>query len=310
MGYPVRAGPAVTMDTIELFCGIGLSAMGSVAAGHRLIHAVDINPAAVRIFNCSGLPPVAVTGSVGSARLPEADLWSAGPVCKAFSPGSTLFGTGGETDERNTFPYLMATVTEYRPPRLLIENTFGMQRFAGYLEELKTGLRALGYTVRFGEIDCYDFGVPQHRRRVVFTCTREPLPAWEIEVPWRRLPGPSTVGQLLAVPPPADDEWPLLLPISEKGMAYWNRDPRHAKKHPPMRADLPASTVVSVYRKGLPYGVVEHAGKLWLTGPRLAARMQGLPDSYKLCGTKTDLLEGIGNGFPPPVVTALLRTAP
>lgn len=70
----------------------------------------------------------------------------------------------------------------------------------------------------------------------------------------------------------------------------------------------PASTVVSVYRKGVPYGVVERDGNLFLCGPRLAARLQGLPDSFRLDSmSKTAALEAIGNGFPPRAMAACVE---
>jgi len=84
--------------------------------------------------------------------------------------------------------------------------------------------------------------------------------------------------------------------------------PNHVKKHPPLQLDQPASTVVSVYRKGVPYGIVDYHGTLHHCGPRLAARVQGLPDDFDLSSmSKTSALESIGNGFPSQVVEYFLR---
>jgi DNA (cytosine-5)-methyltransferase 1 len=287
----------------ELFCGMGMSSLGIVRAGLDLKVGVDMNPAAIRAFNAQAiLPPVGVVGLVGAVPLPEdLDLLSGGPVCKAFSPGATLFGTAGKDDPRNTFPYFMAEVEKYRPRYVLIENTSGMRSFGGYVDELVGTLNALGYWCDVLDLDCWWFGIPQHRKRVVFFASRT-AERWKVSVPPHRLPGPEVVGDVLQ-PPPAGDPWPLLIPLSPKALDYFLRDPRHAKKHPPLIPQKPASTVVSVYRKGVPYGVVFIDGEYFHCGPRLAARLQGLPDEFDLSMmVKTSALEAIGNGFPPQVV--------
>ena len=295
------------MDAVELFSGIGISAIGIVRAGHRLVGAVDCEQRFIDTLNAQTiLPNVGIAGLVGEVRVPPAELVCAGPVCKAFSPGATLFGTAGAEDDRNTFPALLKHIRLHGPEHVLIENSYGLRRFTGYVDELINTLGTYGYVVSFDEIDCYDFGVPQHRRRVVFLCSKRKL--WEVKTPSRRPLGPKTVGECLRMPAPEHDPWPLIKPVSAKGLDYFTRDPRHVKKHPPLQLDQPASTVVSVYRKGVPYGIVDYHGTLHHCGPRLAARLQGLPDDFDLSSmSKTSALESIGNGFPSQVVEYFLR---
>jgi len=294
------------MKAIELFCGIGISALGLTEAD--LVAAYDCDAAFVAAFNGQRiLPPVARVSrlSEDSEPPPPCDVLCGGPVCKAFSPGATLFGTSGQSDDRNTFPIFLAAVRHGRPRSFLIENSFGLQRFNGYLEELLTTLVSYGYKVSHGEVDCYDYGVPQHRRRVVILGHRSKTP--RLAEPTRRPGDPAVLGDCLGTAP-AGDPWPLLLPMSAAALNYYLRDPRHIRKHPPLTADKAASTVVSVYRKGVPYGVVHHEGKYWLCGPRLAARLQGVPDAYDLSLlSKTRALEAIGNGFPPAVAAAMVQ---
>jgi DNA (cytosine-5)-methyltransferase 1 len=290
-----------TETAAELFCGMGMSALGLVEAGFDLIDAVDAAGAPVAAFNAQPglLPPVARVGWVGQGlAVGRVDLLSGGPVCKAFSPGARLFGTKGRADRRNTFPVFFAEVDRYRPPYVLIENTFGLARFTGYMNEMLSALDELGYDVEWQEVDAFHFGVPQHRRRLIFLCTRRGYPDWEFFVPAARLPGPEVVGDVLSPPPPGDP-WPLVLPMTDAGYAYFTRDPRHARKHRPLTVDRPAPAVVSNYSRGVPYGVIEIGGELGLVGPRLAARLQGLPDEYDLSAfAKTPALRAIGNGVP------------
>ena len=286
-----------------------MSTVGLVHAGFRVEGACDIDATAVKSFNSQRmLPDVAQVCSVDDYDIPECDLLAGGPVCKAFSPGATLFGTGGKADERNTFPLMLRAIARRKPNYALMENSYGLQRFKGYLAELKDTLFQLGYWITAREINCYDFGVPQYRKRLIFLCTRKGKPHWDWPVtPTRFVGQPKTVGDCMKPKPPShDQDWPLLWPMSEKGLAYFLRDPRHAKKHPPLQMNKAARTVVAVYRKGVPYGVVEYRKKLYLCGPRLAARLQGVPDHFKLYDMKkTAALNAIGNGFPPPVVAQL-----
>lgn len=291
------------MRAVELFCGIGVSSLGLVRAGLDLVLGVDVNRKVIETFNSQDiLPPVGVVGRVGEVPLPPGlDLLSGGPVCRAFSLGARLFGTQGKADPRNTFPVFVSEVERYRPRFILIENTFGLHQFAGYLDELMSVLTSLGYRAGVYDVDCYQFGVPQHRRRVVIFGNRigAELPRFPFS---GRLDGPETVGDCL-YPPPPHDPWPLLIPLSRRALEYYLRDPRHVQKHPPLLPDRPATTVVSVYRKGVPYGVVLLDGKYYHAGPRLAARLQGMPDEYILSMmSKTAALEAVGNGFPPQIM--------
>ena len=288
------------MRSVELFCGIGLSSLGLVKAGTQLMGACDLTKQFIDIFNAqSCLPHVAVAMNVDDYEIPPCDLLSAGPVCKAFSPGATVFGTKGSEDDRNTFPHYFRALERSLPDYILIENSYGLQRFKGYLEEILGKLRYYGYQVECQEIDCYDYGVPQHRRRVIILGSKKG--PWHITKPENRV-GPETVGDCRP--------WDCTRPMTEGELKYWNRDPRHAKKHPPLSFDAPASTVVSNYKRGVPYGAVRMPdGSLSMCCPRLAARLQGLPEEYDVSvGSRTRMFEGIGNGFPPPVIEYLVRS--
>jgi len=290
------------MKAVELFCGMGMSAIGLRGGGATVVGACDIDKRFVKAFNSQTiLPPVAKAISVDEYEPPEFDLLSGGPVCKAFSPGATLFGTEGQQDDRNTFPHFFRFLEKCSPmpEYVLVENSYGLKRFGGYVTELIERLNRMGYTVDYGEIDCFDYGVPQHRRRVIFLCSKKG--DWKISKPLVRM-GPSIVNECFLKPTPNSE--PLLRPLSDGMRAYVYRDERHLKKHPPLELNKAASTVVANYKRGVPYGLVNNPSfGLMLCEPRLAARLQGLPDTYDLsCLSRTAALECIGNGFPTPVV--------
>ena len=297
------------MKAVELFSGVGLSAIGLVKTGMDLVGACDKINSFVEAFNQQDiLPHVATCSDIDTYEIPSCDLLSAGPVCKAFSPGATVFGSKGSEDERNTFPHLFRAVERYSPKYVLIENSYGLQRFKGYVEEILTQLHSHGYKIDWQEIDCYDYGVPQHRKRLVFLCSKGQ--DWKVSKPEKRI-GKETVGDCMESPPEGD-LLPLTKALSTGELAYWNRDPRHAKKHVPLNFSKPASTVVSNYKRGVPYGVIQMPdGALHLCNPRLAARLQGIPDEFKVdVISRTRMLEGIGNGFPPPVIQHIVSRIP
>ena len=329
---------------VEIFCGGGLSALGIESAGYRILGAYDINRQAVTMYNnCDLLAPVANRCDLATIDWEEErsrfmrmyqgllgeriDLLAGGPVCKAFSPGGTVFGTEGAADERNTWPLAIRALAALKPRYALFENSFGMGRkkFEGYIAQLRTEFSKLGYSCSIEQIDCIDYGVPQHRKRIIFRLSE--FNAKYVWTPPRigafakgvlmhlmmeaGLPYRSTISDILYAGPlmSATGE-PMLKPLSAKALAYYLQEDAkgvqvHVKKHPPLLGGRPASTVVSVYKKGVPYGVfkqgVQPGGKplYYHVQPRLAACLQGLPDGFYLSGSKTALLEAIGNGFPP-----------
>lgn len=275
------------------------------AAGATVVGACEIESKFVQAYNSQRiLDPVATASDVDDYDVPECDLLSGGPVCKAFSPGAALFGTQGKDDTRNTFPHFFRALDRSNPRYVLMENSSGMKRFMSYLSDIIKELQRRGYYTDCAEVDCYDYGVPQHRRRMVMLGSKgDP---WYITKPVDRT-GPATVGDCLG-DSPEGDKLPLTRPMTEREMAYWRRDPKRERRHPPLRWDGPAGTVVSNYKRGVPYGVVVREDESYhMCNPRLAARLMGVPDEYDVnVLSRTKMLEGLGNGFPAPVVRHLV----
>ena len=303
----------MTIRAVELFCGVGVAACGLVQAGVELVAAVDIDARYVRAFNDQSpdlLPPVATVGDVGDYTPPACDLLCAGPVCKAFSPASVVCGTDGRVDDRNTFPQFFNALDrcDPAPEYVLVENTSGLERFGNYKQEIIDALSARGYKVDCQLIDCYDFGIPQRRWRIVFLCSRDGN--WKVpDYVGRanRRDGPRIIKDVM-YPPPYHDRWPLYTPLTERARAAYTRSKTRQAKHPSMSTYMPSTTVLANWRRSAPYGVLRlHSGELHTCGPRLAARLQTLPDEYRFDAlSKSAALEGIGNGFPTAVVRDLV----
>jgi len=135
------------------------------------------------------------------------ELVSGGPPCQPFSIGGKH---RGYRDERDMFPQAVQVVRAVRPPAFIFENVRGLLRksFAKYfgyvllqlqypevirrkdeawaehltrLEKHHTSgvERGLRYRVVFQKVNAADFGVPQHRERVVIVGFR-----WDIQEAW------------------------------------------------------------------------------------------------------------------------------
>lgn len=83
----------------------------------------------------------------------------------------------GADDERNPLVLrYLDFVNEFRPRFGLFENVPGLLRTEhgrAFYDSLYSGLRAIGYGISSREIDAADYGVPQHRRRVIVIIGRD-----------------------------------------------------------------------------------------------------------------------------------------
>jgi DNA (cytosine-5)-methyltransferase 1 len=200
------------MRVVELFAGAGGAALGLERAG--LTHAAlcEWDADACATLRAAGLGPVvegdvrdldAIAAIVGPD--PVDVLWSSFP-CQAFS---TAGQRRGAVDERNGWPWTTAAVDRFRPAWFLGENVRGLLLHTGgcvsaggqeglfsqpdpqacpgcYFERIvRCDLRARFEHVGWWMLDAADYGVPQHRRRVILWAGPRPL----IEPPPTHGPG-------------------------------------------------------------------------------------------------------------------------
>ena len=170
------------MRAIELFAGAGGAALGLEAAGIEHAALCEWDASACATLRAAGLGPV-VEGDVrdldpiAAVAGESCDLlWSSFP-CQAWS---TAGARKGAADKRNGWPWTVDAIDRFRPRWLLAENvrglTFHSKSGCGdpmtcpgcYLErvilpDLRQRFAHAGYWV----LDAADYGVPQHRRRVI-----------------------------------------------------------------------------------------------------------------------------------------------
>lgn len=110
-------------------------------------------------------------------RFDSIDLIVGGPPCQGFS----LAGKRDVNDKRNTlFEYYLNIAKQVMPKVILIENVrllTSMKDPNGTLvsERILNTFRSMGYSSNFFNVNAKDFGVPQHRERVIFIAIRNDL---------------------------------------------------------------------------------------------------------------------------------------
>ncbi len=162
--YKYMHGSSLTV--IDLFCGAGGMSRGFSEAGFDVVLAVDKNRAAVRTYRENFTHPVLEMDLCQVPTLPRTEVIVGGPPCQGFSSA----GARRLSDPRNSLVASFAQIiVEQRPEAFVFENVEGFLTGEGgvHVLELIEPLIAAGYRIHLKKINAANYGVPQHRKRVV-----------------------------------------------------------------------------------------------------------------------------------------------
>jgi DNA (cytosine-5)-methyltransferase 1 len=151
---------------VDLYCGAGGLSLGLKLAGFDLICAVDSREAAVFTYKQNLGDHVRQESITEDIDLPDADVIVGGPPCQGFSSA----GMRRPGDERNTLVACFARiVARKRPLAFVFENVEGFltSEDGAYVLDLLTPLVQSGYRIHLRKVNAANFGVPQHRKRVI-----------------------------------------------------------------------------------------------------------------------------------------------
>jgi DNA (cytosine-5)-methyltransferase 1 len=176
---------------VDLFCGAGGLSLGLRDAGFSVLVGADSNPWVVETHtaNIGGLgyvgdlsDPAELLEQLDGWGVDHVELVAGGVPCQPFSRAGQAklreLIRSGERHPQDPRALLwrsfMRIVERLRPEAVLVENVPDLPAWddgavlSGFLQTLGD----LGYTVDARIIDCFRFGVPQHRSRLLLTGLR------------------------------------------------------------------------------------------------------------------------------------------
>lgn len=329
------------LRAISLFSGCGGFSLGFSAAGFQIAGFLELEDHLRDIYKCNfnskelGSDITKIndeTLRTFSKEIKNVDVIIGGPPCQGFS----LSGKRRVDDPRNSlFRHYLRFVDAFNPKIAVLENVrllTSMKSKAGVFvkDEITEAFKQHGYNIQHFEINAKDYGVPQHRERVIFVATRcdtkiqptlphaefgQPKSLFAEARPYRTFgdacsdlayiesgEGSSDPLHEAVKHPSHVIEW--LWNVPEGSSAHDNVD---IKLRPPSGYNTtykrqiwsePASTVQTTF--GMISGCrnVHPIATRSLT-IREAARIQSFPDEYVFCGNLGTIRTGIGNAVPP-----------
>lgn len=327
---------------VDLFCGAGGLSLGLKAAGLSVGGAFELDARAVATYaknigdhvfelDVTGLDARRVRRLTGLRRGEPAVL-AGGPPCQGFS----VQRRGGDDDPRNRLVFdFLRLVEDLAPQIFVMENVPALQKRREF-ESFTAHVEQLGYRLHTAVLDAADFGVPQHRRRLVAVGERRgrrtgfsfphaidkrglrtvrdaigdlPSPITESErarhIANHELGNISEINRrrISFVPEGggrADIPEELRLPCHRVSVDKAG----HRGVYGRLAWDAPAGTITTKCNS-FTRGRFAHPCEDRNITMREAARLQGFPDDFVFLGSRVDVAHQIGNAVPPPLARAI-----
>ena len=288
---------------LDLFAGCGGLSLGFRQAGFDIVGFVEWWKPAITTFlqnhpRCRhlGKDITQVPDATLSELKGKVDIIIGGPPCQGFS----TCGKRNPDDKRNQlYREYLRFVSIIQPKYAIIENVQGilsMNDFDGrkVIDKITSDLIKLDYFVCYKVLKASDFGVPQHRKRLIIIAKKinlYPVPKAEQKTVI------EAIGNL-----PAEES-------DLNGHQFYNAKQetieriknlnqgeclpgKYKMERERLRAGKPSKTIVTQYR------YIHPLYDRFLTARELA-RLQSFPDDFIFCGSKTSMVKQIGNAVPP-----------
>jgi len=341
-------------NIIDLFSGAGGSALGFRKAGFSIKAAVEINSLAAETFKANFPEATVFTKDIreikGKDLLGVSGLKNGKEVILLACPPCQGFSSARRVSQRLNDPRNMLIreflrlVGEIKPSFFVMENVPGLARGIGkpLFDETLEELRRLGYlNIAHGIVDVADYGVPQHRKRLLLIGTR--LPGLTITLPKPTnqdpdhlpsyLPPWKTVKEAIGDLKPVkaggmdgNDKMHVAANLSELNMTRMRATPKNGGS----RTAWPEDLVLECHKKVTGYKDIYGRMKWNAPSPaitggcamiskgryghpdqnraitlREAARLQTFTDEFLFFGTFGEIAKQIGNAVPSLLTTRI-----
>lgn len=347
-GWPDKFGAAVKnylkankiteIRTLSLFSGAGGLDIGFSDVGFDIVESVEIedkfcetlrlNSGDGKQFSHSKVNCIDIR-QFDTAKLGKIDFIIGGPPCQTFSAaGRRANGVLGTTDSRGVlFKEYVRILKELQPVGFLFENVYGIigaQQGKAW-KEILSSFSAAGYHLFYRILDAADYGVPQHRERLIIVGLREGT----FKFP-RPTHGPDSLDKqafytaqnaIKGLTLTSDESkcglggrYGKLLDSIPPGLNYSFYTEKMGHPHPVFAWRSKFSDFLYKADPDEPVRTIKASGGAY-TGPlhwnnRFFAyseykRLQTFPDDYQISGAKQTAVKQIGNSVPPQLARIL-----
>ncbi len=324
--------------TLSLFSGAGGLDIGFSDVGFEIVESVEIEDKFCETLELNSGPGKRFAGSkvncidirkYTASHLGSIDFVIGGPPCQTFSAaGRRANGVLGTTDARGVlFREYVRLLKELSPQGFLFENVYGItgaQNGTAW-REIQESFREAGYHLFYRILDAADYGVPQHRERLIIVG----LKSGEFRFP-RPSHGPDSLASMpfytagtavQGVPLTPEEAKPglggrfgHLLPDIPPGLNYSFYTEKLGHPKPVFAWRSKFSDFLYKADPDAPVRTIKASGGAY-TGPLHWAnrffsvseykRLQTFPDDYELSGGKQVAVKQIGNSVPPQLARML-----
>jgi DNA (cytosine-5)-methyltransferase 1 len=329
------------IPTLSLFSGAGGLDLGFIAAGYDIRGCVEIEPSYVATLRANALSGAHYDAATRflCQDIREFDCTPflnqgiecviGGPPCQTFSAaGRRAGGVIGVDDERGQlFQSYCKILKRLQPKAFVFENVYGLPGANGGApwRQMIKAFAAVGYELRAEVVDTADYGVPQHRERLIMVGFK--VGDFAFPMPTH---GPDSDSGLplvsieKAIHDLQNDAEPYhgglgglyghLLPEVPEGLnyAFFTAEMGHpeptfawrSKFHDLLykaKRDEPCRTIKAQPGK---FTGPFHWKNRHFTSAELK-RLQTFPDSYEIVGSYGKIVEQIGNSVPPRLAHAI-----
>jgi len=180
---------------MDIFAGAGGLSLGFKKAGFQCVQAVESNCHTAATYrhnypevdileeDIRNLNPLTCLQRLG-LRPRDVTVLIGGPPCQGFSESNRRTRTLANP-KNHLYKEFLRFLEVIQPAWFILENVSGLRTLSrgAILQSIVEECRALGYEVKWEELNAVDYGVPQSRRRIFIIGNRLSLPI--------RFPGPT-----------------------------------------------------------------------------------------------------------------------
>jgi DNA (cytosine-5)-methyltransferase 1 len=309
------------------FHDAGFEIVESVEIERQFCQTLEANARDSRYFNATKVNCIDIREY--KPNLGDIDFVIGGPPCQTFSSaGRRANGVIGIDDERGMlFREYIRLLQTLDPMGFLFENVYGIVGAQGgeAWRSILEGFAEIGYRLFYRILDAADYGVPQHRERLIIVGLKD----GEFAFP-RPLLGPDspadakfyTAQEALLTAPNDDADLPgtikgrygYLLPDIPPGLNYSFYTSKLGHPNPVFAWRSKFSDFMYKADPTEPVRTIKAQGGQY-TGPyhwdcrhfSIAEykRLQTFPDDYHISGSRQDVIRQIGNSVPPQLARIL-----